>query len=72
MQERGRVARLSAGPLRVHSMHDDDPTRAPPHAIATQARGRMAEVEVDLANKPAWLARFSPTGKVPAICYMEG
>ena len=26
-------------------------------------------VEVDLANKPAWLPKYSPLGKVPAVVY---
>eukprot|EP00199_Chlamydomonas_sp_CCMP681_P005358 CAMPEP_0119106720 /NCGR_PEP_ID=MMETSP1180-20130426/6283_1 /TAXON_ID=3052 ORGANISM="Chlamydomonas cf sp, Strain CCMP681" /NCGR_SAMPLE_ID=MMETSP1180 /ASSEMBLY_ACC=CAM_ASM_000741 /LENGTH=245 /DNA_ID=CAMNT_0007092101 /DNA_START=93 /DNA_END=830 /DNA_ORIENTATION=- len=29
------------------------------------------EVAIDLRNKPDWLPRFSPLGKVPAVTYME-
>uniref|UniRef100_A0A7S3QSD0 GST N-terminal domain-containing protein n=1 Tax=Dunaliella tertiolecta TaxID=3047 RepID=A0A7S3QSD0_DUNTE len=28
-------------------------------------------VDIDLANKPAWLPKFSPHGKVPAVTYNE-
>jgi len=32
---------------------------------------RVTHVAIDLANKPDWLPRFSPLGKVPAVTYLE-
>ncbi|KAF5829268.1 glutathione S-transferase [Dunaliella salina] len=36
-----------------------------------QALDSIKRVDIDLANKPAWLPKFSPHGKVPAVTYTE-
>lgn len=43
-----------------------------PHLCQVQATDRVKLIDIDLANKPAWLPRFSPLGKVPAVTYLEG
>eukprot|EP00199_Chlamydomonas_sp_CCMP681_P005361 CAMPEP_0119107276 /NCGR_PEP_ID=MMETSP1180-20130426/9612_1 /TAXON_ID=3052 ORGANISM="Chlamydomonas cf sp, Strain CCMP681" /NCGR_SAMPLE_ID=MMETSP1180 /ASSEMBLY_ACC=CAM_ASM_000741 /LENGTH=245 /DNA_ID=CAMNT_0007092739 /DNA_START=79 /DNA_END=816 /DNA_ORIENTATION=- len=37
----------------------------------TLKKAQIAEVAIDLSNKPAWLPQLSPLGKVPAITYLE-
>lgn len=36
-----------------------------------QVSDHVTHVEIDLFNKPDWLPRFSPLGKVPSVTYME-
>lgn len=36
------------------------------------AGGLFGTVEVDLANRPDWLSKITPLGKVPVVTWKEG